>query len=212
MASQNWVSLLNPSTFSSGPGASLTLAASTQVASPVTGVANQDVVAIQAAGQYLGWSDGLLIRVTARGFYTSTTTTGTLTFKIMYNKGNNTAIASQTTILTHSGITTPTSAVTGMQWELTAQLRCTAVATSGNTISGQGQLHFFIIPGSPPTVPATPAVLSSGPGWAVALPNISGETATAVDTTQLAGINLSVTGTAAQGTLQCTQWLVEALD
>lgn len=212
MAGQSWVSLLNPGAYASGPGASLTLAASTQVASPVTGVSNADVAVVQAHGQYLGWQVGMLMRLTARGFYTSTTTTGTLTFKIMYNKGNNTAIASQTAILANSGITTPTSVVTGMQWELRALVRCTAIATSGNTVGAQGELNFWILPGSPPTLPATPAVMSTAPGWGVGLPNISGETATAVDTTQMAGINLSVTGTAAQGTLQCTQWLVESMN
>ncbi len=212
MTSQNWVSLLNPNTFASGPGPLLTLAASTQVASPVTGVANQDVAQVNASGQYQGWSDGLLIRVTARGFYTSSATTGTLTPLIRYNKGNSTVAASQTTILASNGITTPSAIVTGMQWYLRALIRCTEVAVSAvNTVAGQGEFTFYILPGAPPTLPASPVLMSTAPGWSVAMPNASGEQVTQVDTTQIAGINLSFTGTAAQGTIQCTQWAVEAL-
>jgi hypothetical protein len=211
MASQNWVSLLNPGIFASGPGASLTLAASTQVASPVTGVANQDIAVIQAHGQYLGWQVGMLIRITARGFYTSTSTTGTLTYKLFYNKGNATAAASQTAILTSAGITTPSSALTGFQWKLEALVRCTAIATSGNTVAAQGELIIGNNVTSPTMNVAAGSLVNDVALW-VPMPNITGETATAVDTTQLAGLNLQVTGTAAQGTLQCTQWLVEAMD
>lgn len=212
MASQSWVSLINAGAFATGPGATLTLAASTQVASPVTGATNQDVAVVNGAGQPLGWYPGLVMKILARGYYTSSATTGTLTYKLMYNKANSTAIASQTAILATNGITTQGSVVTGMQWRFDALVRCTAIATSGNTVAAQGELQFFILAGTPPTLPASPVLMSTAPGWSIAAPNITGETATAVDTTQLAGINLSVTGTAAQGTLACTQWIVEALD
>jgi hypothetical protein len=214
VSGQNWVSLLNPNAYASGAGAAATLAASgTFVLSPQSGVTNQDVAVVQQAGAYQGWDDGLLIAITARGYYTSTTTTGTLTFQIRYNKGNSTAAASQTVLLATNGITTPTSVVTGMQWTLRALLRCTEIAVSGtNTVSAQGELNFHVIAGSPPALPASPVLMSTAPGISIPMPNASGETATQVDTTQMAGINLGCTSTAAQGTVQLTQWLVEALD
>jgi hypothetical protein len=116
-------------------------------------------------------------------------------------------------ILSPVGITTPATAITGIQWELEALVRCTAVATSGNTVSAQGKLNLGLIQQATPALPANPAALTgAAPGAFFAMPNASGETATAVDTTQLQGINLLATSTAAQGTLQLTQWLVEALD
>ena len=213
MAVQQWVSLLNPDLPPgySGAGALFTMAASgNAVLSPQTSVASQDVSQVNAAGTYLGWRVGLLIRVTALGFFTTNTTTGTLTIFLAANKGNSTAAASQTTIITPVGITTGTTAITGIQWELTAIIRCTNVASSGNTVAAQGKL---IIGNQGAAVPANPSALTatagSGPFF---MPNASGETATALDTTQPYGINCHCTTTAASGSVQCTQWLVEALN
>jgi hypothetical protein len=212
MASQDWVSCLTPGPHASGAGASATLSASTFCLSPQTGVSNQDVVVLNAAP--FGWNPGLLIRVTARGFYTCSGTTGTLTFSIRANKGNSVAVASNTSLLTHGGITTGASAFTGMQWKLEALLRCTGVAASAvNTVAAQGEISFQGLTSTPGLV-ASPFALTGAASVAAAfpMPNISGETVTQYDTTQLAGLQLAAQATAAQGTLQCTQWLVEALD
>jgi len=42
-------------------------------------------------------------------------------------------------------------------------------------------------------------------------PNASGETAAAVDTTQIQGLSLRGTLAGANATIVCTQWLAEAL-
>jgi hypothetical protein len=212
MANQQWVSLLNPGITSTGPGLTWTEAASTTaVLSPQTSVSNQDYATVQPGGQYLGWYVGMLIRITARGWITTNTTTGTLTLSLRANKNNSTAPASNVVLATANGITTGATAITGIQYKLEAGIRCTNVASSGNTVSTQGEFTLF---NALAAVPANPIALSSSPppGFALPLPNISGETAVAVDTTQLQGIELCATGTAASGTIACTQWLVETLD
>jgi len=210
MASQAWVSLLNGGLASSGPGATWTEAASTTaVLSPQTSVTNQDYAVAQAGGQPLGWYPGWLIRVTARGWITTNTTTGTLTVSLRANKNNATAPASNTVLATCNGLTTGATAVTGIQYELHALIRCTNVASSGNTVSTQGTLF---IGNSGAGVPANPIALTASAGMTLPMPNISGENPAAVDTTQLQGIQLCATGTAASGTIACTQWLVEALN
>jgi hypothetical protein len=212
VANQQWVSLLNPGLAPSGPGAVFTMAASTTAAlSPQTSVANQDFALVQAGGQPYGWYPGMLIRVTARMLLTTSTTTGTLTFSLRANKNNATAPASNTVLATAVGITTGSTAVTGIQCKLEAIIRCTAVASSGNTVSTQGELTLF---NNLAAVPANPVALNASPppGFSLPLPNISGETAAAVDTTQPQGLQLCATSTAASGSVQCTQWLVEALD
>jgi hypothetical protein len=55
-----------------------------------------------------------------------------------------------------------------------------------------------------PAVATANAVMISGP-------NASGETASAVDTTQIQGLSLRGTLAGANATVVCTQWLVEAL-
>lgn len=210
MGFQNWVSLLNPDAYPSGSGAgtSLTLAASTQQASPTlnTGI---DVAQVNPFGQYLGWRPNMLIRITARGLYTSTATTGTLTPLVRLNKGNP-STAAYTTVVSGAGITTPSAAIT-VQWWMHCLLRCTAIASSGNTVSGQGE---FCIPNNAtaPTMNVAAGSLASSVVLQSSMGTSGAETAAAIDTTLVQGIGFAVTGTAAQGTFQVTQWLVEALN
>lgn len=209
MANQQWVSLLNPGLTSTGPGALFTMATTTTAAlSPQTSTANQDYAVVQAGGQPYGWYPGMLIRVTGRGFLTVNSTTGTLTVSLRANKNNAVAAASNTVLVTAVGLTTGATPVTGIQWEIEALIRCTAVASSGNTVSAQGSWTIF---NSGAAVPANPLALTGSTALDFPMPNISGETAAAVDTTQPQGIQVCATSTAASGSIQCTQWLVEAL-
>lgn len=209
MANQGWVSLLNPGLAPTGPGALFTESATTVAISPQTSVANQDYAVVQAGGQPQGWYPGLLVRVWASGFFTTNTTTGTLTYSLRANKGNAVAAASNVVLATAVGITTGATAITGIQWVLEVILRCTAVASSGNTVSSQGRLTLY---NSGAGVPANPIALTAGTGMCLPMPNISGEQVAAVDTTVLQGIQMCATATAASGSTQCTQWLAEALD
>jgi hypothetical protein len=206
MANQSWVSLLNPaSPQASGAGAILNTA-TTATISPVAGGANaSDVAQVQPAGQPYGWYPGLLVRVTAQGFITTTATSTTATFFLASRVGN--AGTTWVTLATSAGIATGTGALTGIPWTLTSIIRCTSIATSGNTVSTQGQLSMTHNT-TAPTLGAT----SGSVDLSAYLPASSGETAAAVDTTQLQGISLRGTLAAANATVQLTQWLVEAMD
>jgi hypothetical protein len=185
-----------------------TEANSTAVLSPQLSGATADYAVVNAAAQPYGWQIGTLIRVTARGWITTSTTTGTLTIFLRANKSN--AGSTFVTLATPNGITTGATAVTGIQFKIEAVIRCTAIASSGSTVSTQGELTLF---NSLAAVPANPVALSASPppGFSLPMPNISGENAASVDTTQAQGIELAATGTAASGTIACTQWLVEML-
>lgn len=214
MANQAWVSLINPGQVPTGPGVTFTESATTVAISPQTSVTNQDYAVVQAGGQPLGWYPGMLIRVTARGFITTNATTGTLTISLRANKSNSTAAASNVVLATANGLTTGATTVTGLQFKLEALCRCTGVASSGNTVSTQGEMWLGVVDTATPALPANPIAINTatGVGMFLGLPNASGETAAAVDTTVLQGIQLCATATAASGSIACTQWLVEALD
>ena len=207
---QEWVSLITPSTpQGSGPGATLNTA-TTATLSPVTG-GTADVAQVNVEGAYQGWQTGMQIRVTARGFLTTTATSTTATFLLASRVGN--TGSTYVTLATSNGITTGTTVLTGVQWKLEALIRCTNVATSGNTVSTQGELSLMGIT-SVPAAAANPFPLTgnaSVSAW-IPLPAASGETAAAVDTTQLQGISLRGTLAGANATIVCTQWLVEALN
>lgn len=204
MASQSWVSLLNPaSPQASGAGTALNTAATATI-SPVTGLGS-DVAQLQPGGQPYGWYPGLLVRVTAQGYITTTGTSTTATFLLTSRAGN--SGSTYVTLATTAGIATGTGSLTGVQWDLTAVIRCTSVATSGNTVSTQGQLT-VTNNATAPSIGAT----TNGVLLMAGLPSASGETAAAVDTTQLQGIALRATLAGANATVQLTQWLAEALD
>lgn len=203
MANQSWVSLLNPaSPQASGAGAPITTSATTATISPVTGLTS-DVAQVQPAGQPYGWYPGLLIRVTARGFVTSTTTATNVTFSLASRVGNS---GSTFITLATAGALACTTAITGAPWKLEALIRCTAVATSGNTIDTEGEIYVSQNPATGQTLNTASA------GVNLYLPNASGETAAAVDTTQLQGLSMRCITSAAGATVALTQWLVEALD
>ncbi len=204
MANQSWVSLLNPaSSQASGAGAVLNTA-TTATISPVTG-GSADVAQVQPASQPYGWYAGLLVRITAQGYVTTTGTSTTATFLLASRVGN--SGSTYVTLATTAGIATGTGSLTGLQWELNAVIRCTGIASSGNTVSTQGLLT-FPNNATAPSIGAT----SNSVMLMASLPAASGETAAAVDTTQLQGISMRATLAGANATVQLTQWLVEALD
>lgn len=211
MANQSWVSLLNPaSPQASGAGTALSTAATATV-SPVTG-STADVAQVQPAGQPYGWYAGLLVRVTARGFLTTTATSTTFTPFLAARVGN--AGSTWVTLATCGGITTGTTVLTGIPWKAEALIRCTSVASSGNTVSTQGEFGLQGLLASGAALAANPQVLTTGLsiGGSFPFPSASGETAAAVDTTQLQGLSMRATLAGANATVQLTHWLVEALD
>lgn len=203
MAAQNWVSLLIPNTVqASGVGPALNTAA-TATLSPARGDGG-DVAQVNAEGQYLGWSVPALIRITARGFITATATQTTYALSLNARVGNT---GSTYIALTgaHATLQTGTTAITGIPWSLEALIRCTSVATSGNTLSSQAELRVGANPATAQTIGTATAGLN------FYMPSASGETNAAVDTTQIQGISLRCVQGTAGPTIQLTQWLAEAL-
>lgn len=207
MSYQEWISLITPSTpYGSGPGATLNTA-TTATLSPVNGTLSSntaDVAQVNSNGSFQGWQTGMQIRVTARGYVTTTTTSTTLTFLLASRLGN--TGSAYVTLATSIGVATSTTAITGAPWVLHALIRCTGVATAGNTVSTQGEMVISQNPATAQTINTGSAAVNL---W---LPSASGETAAAVDTTNLQGISLRGTLAGANATVVCTQWVVEALN
>lgn len=211
MANQSWVSLLNGGNSTSiGSGTALATATTATISPCQAGALTTDVAQVNAAGQPLGWYPGMLIRVTAYGTLTTTSTSTTATLFLASNKN---AGSTFVTLATAVGITTGTTVLTSVNWKLEANIWCTAVNSSGSTVDTQGSLNFFFTPNTP-ALTANPVALTltTPPGFGLALPNSGGPTAASVDTTSVQGIALRGTLAGANATLLCTSWVVETLD
>ena len=208
MANQQWVSLINgASTRATGPGTTLSASATTATISPTqAGALTADVAVVNPDGYPGGWYPGMLIRVTARGFVNTGGTTSNLSWLLTANVGN--TGGTYKTLATTTTLALGTGSLTGLQWELDALIRCSAISQTAGTLLTQGAVKMTnAVPSSPSL--ATPTVN----GLILPMPNISGETSIAsVDTSQVSGIGLRATLSAAFGAVACTQWLVEALD
>jgi len=200
MANQNWVSLLQPPQHLWSGAGTVMNTATTATLSPRPTPNTPDYNAFVPAG---GLSQGTLIRVTARGFLTTVASSGTLTFFLGSNIGN--TATTYVTLATTAALTTGTSVITGLQWDLRALIRCTAIATSG-TLATQGELRVGTNVTAPTLV--TPPVNEIK----LPMPSASGETAATVDTTQTQGIALRCTQVTSTCTVQLTQWAVEQLN
>jgi hypothetical protein len=205
MAGQQWVSLINAASVrATGPGTSLSGAVGPATISPCqAGALTADVATVNPDGQPLGWYPGLLLRVTARGYWSAGGTTSNASWQLTANKGNSN---SYQTLATTTTLTLGTT-VTLNQWFLDALIRCSAVSQTAGTCLTQGELRTTI------ANPAAPQLLTTAQALILPMPNTNGETSLAtVDTTQVTGIGLRATLSAAFGIVACTQWLVEALD
>lgn len=191
MAQQTWVQLLNAGApWQTTVGTSLTTG-TTATISPQSAGGNDFTLPANF------FYPGLAIRVTARGFLTTTSTTTTAAWLLSAN-------TTTYTLATTGNLNTGTGAITGIQWELNALIRCTAIGSSGNTLSTQGAVHL-------PANTSAPTVGTAN-GIILPMPNASGETATAVNTTIALGMTLRATLGAANATIQCTEFLLESTD
>jgi hypothetical protein len=199
MAEQDWVAMFPQADQPAWTGAGTALAtAATATISPLpTGLAADYNKFINGSD----WTVGKLIEVTARGFITTTATGTTATFFLGTNIDN--AGTTYVTLATTAGITTLAAAVTGLQWEMWAIIRCLAVANSGNTLATQGSVKI--------ATSLTPTMVTPS-GLIVGMPNASGETNAAVNTLRTQGIALRATLAAATATIQCTQWACKTLN
>lgn len=212
MANQSWVSLINAGNPASlGSGTSLSTATTATISPCIAGALTTDVAQVNAGGLPLGWYPGMLIRVTAYG---TLTTTGTSTTATLFLSSNKNAGGTFVTLATAVGITTGTTVISALNWKLEANVLCTAVVSSGASVSTQGNLNLFFTPSGTPALTANPVALTltTPPGYSLALPNSGGPTAASVDTTSTQGICLRGTLAGANATIACTSWVVEALD
>jgi hypothetical protein len=202
MPTLGYVSLLSPE--SPVAGAAYTISATPATLSPALG-SGADAAQVNQPGQYLGWRANLFIRITARGWITTTTTTSTLAFSLAARVGNTGATYIALTGA-HAVFNTGATAITGVPIKIEGGIRCTGIATAGNTLASQAEIYVSPTPATAQTVNTASA------GINLYLPSASGETLAAIDTTQVQGISLRCVGSAAGGTVQLTQWLVEAMN
>lgn len=189
MASQAWVSLLNnATTYQTSSGTALNTATTATISPQAAG--SKDFT-LPANFFY----PGCTLRIWAQGLLTTTGTSTTLTVLL--------ATSTPTTLATTAGMATGTGSLTGLPWELHAYIVCTAIGSSGNTLTTQGTLKF-----ATSTAPAIGTANCTIAG----LPSASGGTAAAIDTTSAQGICLRATLAGANATIQCTNWDIEWMD
>ncbi|SRR5690348_3184462 len=189
MAAQSWVSLLNnATTWQTASGTALNTATTATISPQAAG--SKDF-ALPANFFY----PGCTLRVWAQGLLTTTGTSTTLTVLL--------ATSTPTTLATTAGMATGTGSLTGLPWELHAYVVCTAIGSTGNTLTTQGTLKI--------ATSVAPAIGTANCTFA-GLPSASGGTAVAIDTTVAQGICLRATLAGANATIQCTNWDIEWLD
>ena len=201
MPFQSWEGLLNTSPQMNGAGTVLNTA-TTATISPQFGGSD---FPIQAAGQPYGWYPGMILRINARGYLTTTATTANATF-LLASRVTNNSTPTYVTLATTQAVATGATAYTGIPWKLEAMIRCLAIGSTGSTLSTEGEMYISANPATAQTVNTASA------GVNLYMPSASGETAAAVDTTQLQGLAMRATLSAANATIQLTQWFIEALD
>lgn len=193
MPVQYWVSLLDASTpWQNNNGTALN-SATTATISPQA--ANATDFTLPANYFY----PGLTLRVWAQGFITTTGTSTTLTVFLAANKAG-----AYTTLATSVGMATGVGTLTGLPWALRGFITCTAIGSSGNTLSTEAIMEIA-------TSTAAPTIGTTANCTLVGLPSASGATATAIDTTSAQGLALRATLAGANATIQCTNWDIEAL-
>lgn len=196
MPYQGWTQLLNSDApWQTTVGTALSTA-TTATVSPQAPTAKD----FSVATSYL--YPGAVLRLTAQGLLTTTGTTTTATIFAA-------AGATPTTLATPVGITTGATIITGIQWWMLLYCRIVAVASTGNTIQSQGALTMG---NSGAAVPANPIALTATPGMRLPMPNASGETAAAIDTTIAMPMMIRGTLAGANATIQCTQFFIEHMD
>lgn len=189
MASQGWVSLLDSATtYQANNGTALNTATTATISPQQAG--SKDFT-LPANFFY----PGCTLRVTAQGLLTTTGTSTTLTVLL--------ATSTPTTLATSAGMATGTGSLTGLPWHLDAFITCTAIGSTGNTLTTQGIL--FIATTTAPAIGTANCTVAG-------LPSASGGTAVAIDTTSAQGICLRATLAGANATIQCTNWDIEWLD
>jgi hypothetical protein len=194
MALQTWVNLLNAGPpWQTTAGTALSTATTATISPQAPGP--QDFV---LPGQPGGtqWYPGMTLRVKARGTITSGGTASNLTVLLACGVSGTLA----TTLSTTAAIALGTGSLTALAWKLEANVECTAIGSTGNTLSTEGELLIGITSASP--------ALATANGLVVGLPL----TALAFNTyTPATALGLRATLSAAFGSILCNQFTIEQL-
>lgn len=195
MAGQTWQQLLNAGApWQTTAGTALSTA-TTATISPQSAGGND--YTLQANYLY----PGLAIRVTARGYITTTATSTTATWFLAANQNG-----TYTTLSTTAGMATGTVVYTALPWKLDALIVITAIGSSGNTVSTQGEILISQNNATAQTVNTGSASVT------LFMPANSPPTAVALSTTAATAFPLRATLAGANATIVCTQYLLESLD
>lgn len=194
MAKQTWFNLLNEGIpWQTTPGAVLNTAATATI-SPQAPTGQDFVLPGQPSG--LQWYPGMVLRLKARGTITSGGVASNLT--VFPAIGVSGTLA--TTLSTTAAIALGTGSLSALAWAMEANVECTAIGSTGNTLSTEGELVIG-------TTSASPA-LATANGLIVGLPL----TALAFNTyTTGTAIGLRATLSTANGSILCNQFTVEQM-
>lgn len=194
MAAQSWVNLLNyGAPWQTTAGTALSASASTATISPQATGPQDFILPTQYTGTQ--WYPGMTLKVEAAGTLNSGGTTSNLT--IFLAAGVSGTLA--TTLATSGALTLGTGSITGVEWTLSAWIRCTTIGSSGNTLAAAGKWSVGAAAGS------NTGTLGTASGTEMMLP----ETATAFNTyTAATALGLRGTLSAAFGLVQCNEFLV----
>ncbi len=194
MASQSWVNLLNAGIpWQTTQGTALSTAVSATI-SPQAPGSHDFVLPGQPGG--LQWYPGMQLRIKARGAIASGSTTSNLTVWVAIGVDGTLATA----LCTTAAIALGTTSVTGEAFMLDADIVCSAIGSTGNTLVSDGIFKFGDT--------ATPAFITANT-VTVPMPFLS--TAFNTSTTGTA-IGLRASLNAAFGSIQCNRFTVEQLN
>jgi len=197
MAQQFWVAMINPGApWQTASGTSLATAATATISPEGAGGTGADPLV--AAYQF---SEGLMIRVKARGIYTCGSTATNATWAL-YASAPGTAASGGTSLATTGALALPTS-VSNLWWRLDAyiQVRQIAQGTSTSTLYTHGEVMIQTA-----TPSGTTANIQVWP-----MPATSGPTAADADTTVAHTVALAATLSQATGSpsITCTNFTLE---
>jgi hypothetical protein len=194
MPLQTWAQLLNAGVpWQSTNGTALTSSAATATISPQA-AGNQDFI---LPGQPNGtqFYPGMSLLIRAGGTLNAGATTSNLTMFLAAGVSGTLG----TTLGTTGALTLGTTVTTAVGWALEAVLRCTAIGSSGTTLSCGGTIEF------PTAAGANAATLGTANNTIMNIP----ETTTAFNTyTTGTALGLRATLSAAFGSVVCNQFLI----
>jgi hypothetical protein len=198
MANQSWVNLLNAGApWQTAQGTQLATAATATISPQSANATAKDFI-LPGQGNGLQWYPGMHLRCRARGNMASGGTTSSLTVWLALGVSGTLASA----LCTTPAIVLGTTSLTALGWRLEADIVCTAIAASGNTLVSDGLLTMSDTTAGGAALVTANTVSSPLPWLASAFDTTAAGTA----------IGLRASLTAAFGNIQCNRFTVEQLN